>query len=413
MKKPQRKLEQFAQSESNKTDSENPESTSNEGKSEQDGESVQKLTSSTDSEGTDEIVETENSVSKTTSIHDLSNTSDLEFGEDPSEINIPCKWARRYLAHRTAITLKKKPLSKNTVTSYTSYLREYVNFLHDFGQTVLDANFEFARKYLIHCISAGRASSTVKGNMSVMTELYKHIKLNEDVDSEISPIQFSQISTEAIAEHTKNSFERESLSQEELQKLFDSMDSERNRLMTIVGVETGFRNSDIRGIRIVDVDFEEPSIYAKDPKGSKPYTCPISQDLALEIEIWMDTDREANYGHLDSDYLFPGVNNKKLENNNSLNSIVKQAAEDAGIQSIIHTSVIQSKYLEKEEIVKEWHRVTPHALRHTFITILEDKGVSLEYRSLLANHSSPKTTQRYSHGKKELLKEAQNNINIL
>lgn len=182
--------------------------------------------------------------------------------------------------------------------------------------------------------------------------------------------------------------------------------------MTIVGAETGFRNSDIRGIRLRDIDFDVPEVYAHDPKYSKPYTVPISEELALELEIWVETGRKAKFGHLDSEYLFPSERGPKIESGNNLTYIVREAAKEAGIQGVLGTTQYESEYLKEPKVDRTWHQVIPHILRHSFITILEKEGVSLEYRRLLANHSSTETTLDYSHGKKEVLKEAQRRVNL-
>ena len=342
----------------------------------------------------------------------LRSGSGLQFGKDPDEFNISCKWARRYLAHRTAKTLKKKPLGEGSVPTYENCLRHYVNYIQDHDSDVLSADFDLFEKFLLYCIESGRRSSSVIMRLRVTRQLYKHIKLKEEVDASISPLEFEQIDTAAIKELTLKDIKKGSLSRDELEKLFESMKNERDRLMAIVGAETGFRNSDIRNIRLDDVDLEEPEIFAKDPKGSKPYTVPISDDLALKIKIWIETGREAEYGHIGSEYLFPSKLGTKLSSGESLVRIISDAAKKAGIQNVIGRSEIEAKYVKKEKIDKTWMRVTPHILRHSFITILEEEGVSLEYRQLLANHSSAETTRRYSHGKKDLLKQAQERVNL-
>jgi len=137
-----------------------------------------------------------------------------------------------------------------------------------------------------------------------------------------------------------------------------------------------------------------------------------SEELALELDIWIKNGREAVLGPNESEYLFPSTNGGKIETNRSLGQIIRSAAEEAGIQSVIGKTEYKTKYMKTDSIEKTWHEVIPHALRHTFVTILEKNDVPLQYRQLLANHNSPETTQRYSHGKKEILKQAQGQINL-
>lgn len=413
MTEPQRTLDNFAQSRSDENISENGNSGSRE-PSEVSEESLDSGSVSPD----DPVVPEENheknkkSSDSAQSESHLRSGSKLQFGKDPDEIDIPCRWARRHIAHRSANTLKNKALSETSIGSYVSALREYVEFVEDHDRDVLTAEFDLFEEYLLYCIEVGRRTGTVIGRVSKIRGLYEHIELNEEVNASISSLEFGQIQREAIEELTPEDIKREDLSRNELEKLFDGMKRERDRLMAIVGAETGFRNSDIRNIRMEDVDFKEPEIFAKDPKYSKPYSVPISEELALELEIWIETAREANYGHHESKYLFPSERSVKIESNTGLGGIIREAADRAGIQDVIGRTDIESEYMKREKTRLTWNRVTPHVLRHSFITILENEDVSLEYRRLLANHSSTETTRQYSHGKKDLLKQAQERVNL-
>lgn len=183
------------------------------------------------------------------------------------------------------------------------------------------------------------------------------------------------------------------------------MDSVRNLLLAITAGETGFRNSDLRGLTIQDVDFDELEIHASDPKNGNPYDAPISEDLTFELERWIDRHRLAYTSASDGPYLFPGKHAAKLETNGGLNTIIKTAAERAGIQEVIGTSKIgpeEQAAVETENSVRKWHRVTTHTLRHTYITFLKDSGVPLPYRQLVANHTDPGTTRNYTHGRDDV-----------
>jgi integrase/recombinase XerD len=183
------------------------------------------------------------------------------------------------------------------------------------------------------------------------------------------------------------------------------MDSYRNRLLAITATETGLRNSDLRKLLIRDVDFEELVIHARNPKNARPYDVPISKDLGFELEWWLDEQRAAFTTAPRSSYLFPGQHSERLGTNGSLNRIIKEAAERAGIQAIIGVSTVGEE-TEKgaNEVISErqWHRVTPHTLRHTYLTLLKDARVPLSYRQLVANHANPATTRGYTHGEDDV-----------
>lgn len=173
---------------------------------------------------------------------------------------------------------------------------------------------------------------------------------------------------------------------------FDVVKSYRNRLMLVVAIETGARNSDIRGLRVEDVSSDEELIHVRDPKGSRAYDVPISRELAFELEFWCKHHRKAYTTAPDAGYLFPSQRGGKLENNSSLNRIVTQAAEDAGIQETIASTTLtiaDKERLNTDKERLEWNRVTTHTLRHSYITLLKDSGVGIRYRQLVANHTDP------------------------
>jgi len=173
--------------------------------------------------------------------------------------------------------------------------------------------------------------------------------------------------------------------------------------MVVTGVETGLRNSDIRNLLIDDVDTDELRLSVRDPKGDVPYDVPISEDLAFDLDNWLQGQRSAYGGESDSDYLFPAQTKARLETNGGLNRIVKDAAERAGIQDVIGTTKTVEEegdkhHTERSVRLREWKRVTVHTLRHTYLMLLKDAGVSLSYRQMMANHRTPATTRAYTHG---------------
>jgi len=197
----------------------------------------------------------------------ITSNDEPKINRDPDRFDINCKWARRFLAYRTTANFKHKPLKKESARVYERCLREWVNFLHDQDKNVLDATFDDFVEYLRYCVELGRRTNTIKSRVSVTKMLYRYLVLTENrVNPDCSPLQIDQIRTAAIDELTPDDLERDAIAKEDVEKLFRAVNSERNRLMIVVGIETGFRNSDIRGIRLIDVDLDEPELKAHDPK---------------------------------------------------------------------------------------------------------------------------------------------------
>lgn len=322
----------------------------------------------------------------------MSNEAPTGQSEDP--------YVRDYLDTNEYITL-----APSTVRKYRNTLNEYIRYLSDIERSVLDASREDVVTFIERCVRRGNRRSTITGKLVVIGQLYRHIKLRTDMGDKLSldPLELETIDLSRY--RTPPPIEREALSREELRQLFDATDSVRNLLITITATEIGFRNSDLRELTTQDVDFEELTIHASNPKNQRPYDAPMSEDLAFELQRWIDCDRDAYTKASDSPYLFPGRNSAKLETNSGLNAIVKAAAERAGIQKVIGISKSMSETqgaIESERVERHWHRVTPHTLRHTYVTLLKDADVPLPYRQIVANHASAETTRRYTHGRDDV-----------
>lgn len=332
--------------------------------------------------------------------------------DDPSQFSVSNPFVCAYLEARSG-----RQLTETSVATYENHLGQYLLFLNNRDVHLLDAELTDVIEFVEHCVDRDNRQSTIEGKLVAIRELYGYIRLRTDAADvlTIDPIKLDDID---LAEYnTPEKIKRESLTRSELRKLFDAMDSYRNRLLVIVATETGLRNSDLRNLRVEDIDFNKREIHVRNPKNQTPYDVPISDELAVELKIWCERYLDG-YGHSgqgENKYVFPSQHGKKLESNSSLNNIVTEAAERAGIQEVIGTSEVpvdQSKQYDGKTTTREWHRVTVHALRHTCFTLMKQDGVPLPYRQLIANHQDPRTTQHYSHGQEEEFEHVRERFNV-
>jgi integrase/recombinase XerD len=325
-----------------------------------------------------------------------------------SEYRVPNDLAREYLAANDGLVLER-----STIETYDSHLTEYVTYLHQQGTSVVSATWDTVESFVEACVGRGNRRSTISGKLSTVAELYRYAKLDaeENVELALDPIQFRSID---LSEYNVPApIEREALSRREVRLLFDEFTSYRDRLMAVVGVETGLRNSDIRGLRLQDVN--EETLYVHEPKNSTPYTVPISDQLRDELQIWIDRHRPGYPSAEVSDYVFLSQNGGPLRTNASLNQMVKTAAKRAGVQETIGKSELsdaRKEQLGTDQDSIEWKRVTAHTLRHTCISLMQEDGVSLPYRQLVANHANPETTLGYSHGENDVHTTVRGQYNV-
>jgi len=71
---------------------------------------------------------------------------------------------------------------------------------------------------------------------------------------------------------------------------------------------------------------------------------------------------------------------------------------------------IVDKYVDKAGIKK---KITPHSLRHTFVTLAIDGGAKLVQVQTAARHSDPKTTMRYYRNKDNMDDNAVDYIHLM
>ena len=90
-------------------------------------------------------------------------------------------------------------------------------------------------------------------------------------------------------------------------------------------------------------------------------------------------------------WLFPGAKVGRHLTETSVQKIVRMARQKAGIPQ----------------------HATSHTLRHSFATHLIDAGVDLRYIQELLGHSSPKTTEVYTHVSKKDLGRIQSPADLL
>lgn len=158
------------------------------------------------------------------------------------------------------------------------------------------------------------------------------------------------------------------LTEEELQKLFNSIDTSTKiggRNLTILSLlyDTGARASEIINLKISDIHLEEKYIILTG-KGNKQRIVPIMENTKQLLIKHIEENNIVN------GYLF-NINGKRFSQYTLLKIVNKYA-----------------KNIDKN--------ISPHTFRHTRAVHLLDKGVNLVYIQELLGHSSITTTMEYA-----------------
>ena len=179
------------------------------------------------------------------------------------------------------------------------------------------------------------------------------------------------------------------LTRPEIAALLDSPSSgtwsdQRDRMMLLLAVETGFRVSELTGLRCEDFVPGNGSHVTCRGKGRKSRCVPIRKQTGAEISRWLDTRNGAP-----SDVLFPNARGGALSRD--------------GVQYIL-TKHLEKARLKCTSLIRK--RVTPHVLRHSTAMHLLESGVDCSVIALWLGHETMETTQIYLHASLALKERA-------
>ena len=130
----------------------------------------------------------------------------------------------------------------------------------------------------------------------------------------------------------------------------------------------GLRSGELLNLQPIHIDSKRNIVLLKNAKGKKDRITPLSP-------IILEMLREYYIVYKPKIWLFEGQNAGDQYSEQSLQSVLKQALQKAGIKN----------------------PVTLHWLRHSYATHLLESGTDLRYIQELLGHSSSKTTEIYTH----------------
>lgn len=182
----------------------------------------------------------------------------------------------------------------------------------------------------------------------------------------------------------------DTLSTEEIDALIGAIDlssneGERNRAMLETLYSCGLRVSELVGLKISDLFFDEGFIKITG-KGNKQRFVPIGNSTQKYINLYRDSMRnklEVKKGHEDT--LFLNRRGSSLTRA-MVFTIIRRLAEAIGLNKTI----------------------SPHTFRHSFATHLLENGADLRSIQLMMGHESITTTEVYMHLDRKFLNKILN-----
>jgi len=174
------------------------------------------------------------------------------------------------------------------------------------------------------------------------------------------------------------------LSKEEVRDLIKATPPKRDRLIVQFLYSSGCRVSECVKLKTENVNFKELIGSIRGGKGNKDRTIILSKEWSKRVKKYIDKKK------VKTPFVFSKKNGKPISAD-TVQRIVKKAAEKAGIQK----------------------HVSPHTLRHSYATHLLEAGENIRKIQELLGHSDLSTTQIYTKVSMKELKKVKSPLDLL
>lgn len=265
----------------------------------------------------------------------------------------------------------ERGLSSNTISGYVRDINKLVDFLRE--EKIEVSPGEIGREVIENCLYRVAETLTARSQARFISALksffgYLHFEKYRS-DNPMELIDAPKIGRKLP----------DTLNLEEINTLIGAIDlskpeGERNRAMLETLYGCGLRASELLGLRLSDLFFEEGFIRVTG-KGSKERFVPISAYTIKVINIYyreIRVHQNIQKGH--EDILFLNRRGRQLSRA-MLFTIIRGLADKIGLDKTI----------------------SPHTFRHSFATHLLTNGADLRAIQQMLGHESITTTEVYMH----------------
>lgn len=271
----------------------------------------------------------------------------------------------------------EKSLSANTIEAYISDIQQFTNFLlpgiedkNLIDKELLEVKFQTIQAYINFLYSAGIQARSQAREISALRSFYRYLVYEKlIIEDPTQLIELPKISKKLP----------EVLSVTEIEKMiaqvdFSKAEGERNKAIVEIMYGCGLRVSEVIGLKISQLHFEENYIRVIG-KGNKERLIPIGQTAIDAIMAYLEGSRtKVKIKKGMEGILFLNRRGSALTRE-MIFIIIKQLALLAGIEK----------------------NISPHTLRHSFATHLIEGGADLRAVQDMLGHESITTTEIYTH----------------
>ncbi|MDD2503817.1 MAG: site-specific tyrosine recombinase XerD [Clostridia bacterium] len=283
-----------------------------------------------------------------------------------------------YLDKYSAYIKSEKDLSDNTMESYLSDIKQYINFLKSKAiKDIRNSSNAALVSYMLSLEKEGAASSTIHRKLSSIRSYYKYLLWNQLISKDPTANLVPPKNQRKIPE---------ALTFDEATRLLNQPNgndakSIRDKAMLELLYATGIRVSELISLNLEDINKQHAYLQCIG-QASRERIIPIPDSALQHLENYLHKARETLIRKsLDEKALFVNTHGKRMTRQ--------------GFWKII------KYYKETAEIDKD---VTPQTLRHSFAVHLVEEGADIRSVQEILGHSDISTTQVYSQLYSEMKK---------
>ncbi len=305
-------------------------------------------------------------------------------------------WHVDYLEEWLEFYQSARPRSYGT---RRSELKQFDVWAREKGiDSIKDVTYRQIRRFAIQQKNAGFASKTIAGRVQALKKVVD--EANRDGAIEEHPLPRDWSLDEWGIDENKTLREKflddadltEGVSEDEYQMLRSHVRPPKNRNQLIIDLlwTTGARASEITAITLDDINFDNRLITTPDRKKKDPdetRTSKYGPQCDLALNAWL-TDRKRYQCIKDAEEDWLLCSRKRAPMwPDRLSDVVREAAEDAGIQQVIG----------QDARGRDIHYINCHSLRHGHGTWAADKVGIHRVQAQLGHASVELTEKKYVH----------------
>lgn len=294
-------------------------------------------------------------------------------GEAPRFYSIK-DWLYEYLAQEV------NNLAKTTYDRYKKVVEGFLEYIGDKQELSIDSLLEkdirqFRDKSYKEGVSADSCNMLLKILSIPITKAHRQGLISVNPIAAIKPI-----------EKREKKERREVFSEKQARDILNAASGNNEWYGCILfGFFTGARLSDIANLRWEAIDFEKGEILLTPQKTSRHGT-EVNPPIHPQLSEWLQKQPP----HFSpSNYIFPSLAGRPTGGTRGLSAEFVEYMGPAGITRRIIKEGKGRGY--------DTYNLSFHSFRHTFTTILKEKGIHPELVMELVGHTDAATSQNYTH----------------